>query len=98
MTSIPPFAPHYGTTQTLTAAAASASATVTRQDAQIRILNTGANIAFIRAGAGAITATASDFPIAPGQAATITKGVTADTLAYISDAGTTLVITTGNGL
>lgn len=93
-----PFAPHYGSTQTVTPAAASASVTLSMQDAQVRILNTGANIAFIRVGSGSVTATAADFPIAPGQAATITKGVNSDVMAHISAAGTTLIITTGNGL
>lgn len=100
MNFIRPFAPHYGSTQTVTPAAASATIPIAKQDEQVRILNTGTGIAFVRVGdstASPVVATAADFPIAPGDSTTITKSVLANTLAHISDAGTTLVICTGNG-
>lgn len=99
MNFMQPFAPHYGSTQSLAAAAAGPSANVllSAQDQQVRILNTGANVAYIRTGEGTQVATAADFPVAPGQSATITKGVTHNNLAYISPAGSTLVVSTGNG-
>ena len=103
MNFITPFAPHYGSTKTVApaAAAASASISVASQDKQVRLLNTGANIAYVRIGNsanGAVVASAADFPVAAGASMIISKSVLDDTLAYISPAGSTLVISTGNGV
>lgn len=99
MTVKQPFNPAYGSTLTVTPGAASANVAIDtrRESKNLRILNTGANIAYVRVGSGAQTATAADFPIAPGQASTITKDQDHDNLAHISPAGTTLVITRGEG-
>ena len=99
MSATQPFNPAYGTTQQLTATSSSAQVTIDSRGRtkQVRILNTGSNIAYIRIGTGTVTATVADFPVAPNQASTITKFQDSDVLAYISAAGTTLEVTIGEG-
>lgn len=102
MNSIQPFAPSYGSTQTLTAGAASLSTPLNPRASNVRIVNAGANVAFVRIGDGAQTATTADFPVMPGQAATITKpigstGTNPQEMGYISALGSTLYVTTGQG-
>lgn len=96
-----PFMPAYGTNQVLSAAAASANATINKDNRQVRIVNTGANIAYVQTYSSAdqpgTAASIADFPIAGGQASTITKDTKHDTLAYISAAGTSLQVMTGDG-
>lgn len=99
MTVKQPFNPVYGSTQTLTPAAGSANVVIDerKESKNLRIVNTGANVAFVRLGAGAQVATAADFPIAAGDTAVITKDQSHDNLAHISAAGTTLLVTRGEG-
>lgn len=100
MTAKRPIMPHYGTNQVLTAAAASASAAIDKNDEQVRITNTGANKAYVRtynSAGGTQSATTADFCVNAGQTATITKGVDHNAIAYISAAGSSLEVITGEG-
>lgn len=103
MTAKQPFSPHYGSNQVLTAGAASASVGIDRDNKQVRVVNTGANIGYFRTydstdtATGAGTASTADVPVPAGMATTITKGMRHDRLAYISAAGTTLEVMTGEG-
>ncbi|QRF55311.1 hypothetical protein [Variovorax paradoxus] len=101
MTARQPFSPAYGTGQAVAPGAASAAVPINASNNQVRIVNTGAAIAFVRtfsqaAQAGAV-ATAADMPIPPNMAVTITKDISHDRLAFISAAGTTLQVITGEG-
>ena len=60
-------------------------------------MNNGANVCFVRIGAGAQTATTADMPVRAGSEIVVSKGDGDDTLAHISAAGTTLYIQTGEG-
>lgn len=95
------FQPHYGSTQTVTPAAASATITIGKGNKTIRVHNAGAtNPGFFRTGLasdGTVTATAADMPVYPGETVYIEKPQDHDTLAHISAAGTTFVITSGEG-
>ena len=92
-----PFNPVYGSGQKLTAAAASASVTISKGTKQFRVCNTGANPAYLRIGSGEQTATSADLYIEAGAIETFTKFQDAETLAYISAAGTTLNVILGEG-
>lgn len=98
---IQPFMPKYNSNQVVTPGAASAAITIDKDNRQVRIVNTGANIAYIQTYSSADnathTATTADFAIPAGMAATITKDTSHDRLAHISAAGTTLQIMTGDG-
>jgi hypothetical protein len=95
-----PFSPHFGTNQVVAPAAASAAASISRDDKQVRVVNTGANIGYFRtydSTAGAQSATTADCPVPAGLSTTITKGTNHDAIAYISAAGTTFQVMTGEG-
>lgn len=91
------FDPARGSNQIVTPAAASASVSVNPLNKSVRLANSGSNICHVRIGAGAQTATTADTPVLSGQTVIFTKGDGPDTVAYISAAGTTLHITTGEG-
>lgn len=105
MSSTDPFSPHFGSGQTLTAGAASANVGIGSSSRQVRVMNTGSNIAYVRtynslaAGdvASAGVATAADFAVPPNVVSIITKGENHDRLAHISALGTTLNVMVGNG-
>lgn len=100
MTIRSPFKPHYGSTQTVTPAAGSATITIGRGDKSIRVRNTGANIGFFRTflvSDGASAATAADMPVSPNETIIIEKAQDHDSLSHISATGTTFVITSGEG-
>jgi hypothetical protein len=92
------FTPAYGSTKTLTSTASSASVQMPAGTKNIRVANTGANIAYFRIGNGAQTATAADCFILPNTIEIFTKDHDATTFAHISPAGATLVIVLGEGL
>lgn len=98
---IQPFFPKYNSNQVVSAAAASAEITIDGDNRQVRIVNTGANIAYVQTYSSrdnaTHAATVADFPIPGGMAATISKDTSHDRLAHISAAGTTLQIMTGDG-
>jgi hypothetical protein len=99
MSALQPFSPHYGTNQVLTAAAAAATANIDPVDKEVRIINNGANIAYIRISRNdnVVAATTADLPILNGMSTTITKADGQDRLSYISALGTTLQVMTGEG-
>lgn len=99
MSALQPFSPHFGTNQVLTAGAAALNATIDAVDKEVRIMNTGANIAYVRISRtdAIVAATTADFPIASGQTSTITKADGQNNLSYISAAGTSLQVMSGEG-
>lgn len=103
MTIRQPFMPAYGQGQAASATATSATININAANKQVRIVNTGTNIAFVRTFSSktvtspAQAATAADMPIPPNMAVTITKDESHDQLAHISATGTTLQIITGEG-
>lgn len=102
MTARQPFNPRYGSNQVLTPAAGSAAAVVDsqRSSMNIRLVNNGSNICYVRtydSRNGAQSATVADFPVPPNMASTLTKSLDHDTVAHISAAGTTLQVMLGEG-
>lgn len=100
MSAKQPFSPHYGTNQILTAAAGALVANIDPVDKNVRIVNTGSNIAYIRIYASTTTAqvaTTADFPIPAGVISIITKADGQDRMSYISATGTTLQVMSGEG-
>ncbi len=98
---IQPFFPAYGTCQQKAAAAASANATINKDNRQVRVVNTGTNIAYVQTYSSVdqavTTASVIDLPVPGGMAVTFSKDIKHDTIAYISALGTTLEIMTGDG-
>lgn len=92
------FNPTYGSTQTLTPGAASASAALQPGTKNIRIVNTGSNPAQVRIGKGTQTATTADLHLMPNTIEIFTKDQDDTTVAYISALGTTLNIMLGEGM
>jgi hypothetical protein len=91
------FQPRRGQNLTATPAASSASVSLDSQAKSVRLVNNGANVCFVRIGAGAQTATTADMPVRAGSEIVVSKGDGDDTLAHISATGTTLYIQTGEG-
>jgi uncharacterized protein (DUF849 family) len=91
------FSPGVGANQVVTPAAASASVTVNSQSKAVRLVNSGAGICHVRVGTGAQTATTADLPVRANSEVIIRKADGNNTVAYISAAGTTLHIQTGEG-
>jgi len=74
------------TTKTLTAGAASSSASWSSADCDgdcVRILNLNTEPVFVRIGKGAQTATLSDIPVGAGATAILGCAANADTIAVI---------------
>lgn len=95
-----PFSPKYGSTRSLTPAAGSAQIVLDadKQSRQVRIANTGANVAYVRISADAApVATSADYPVLPNSITVISKDPQHDRIAHISAAGTTLLVTLGEG-
>lgn len=93
-----PFNPRRGANQPITAGAASASITLDASAKSVRIVNVdAANVAHIRIGTGAQTASTLDMPVRPNSEIIVTKGEGENTLAYISAAGAALHVQTGEG-
>lgn len=102
MTARQPFFPHYGQNQVVAPAAASASTPINADDKQARVCNSGAAVGYFRTynsfGATAPqNATVADCPVLPGESLVVTTGPNHDAIAYISAAGTTFQIMTGEG-
>lgn len=91
------FNPRRGANSIATPAAASASVAIDANAKSVRLVNSGANICYVRIGTGAQTATTADTPIRAGSDLILAKAEGEDTLAHISAAGTTLNIQTGEG-
>lgn len=93
----PLFNPRRGANQVVTPAAGSASVNIDPLSKSVRLVNSGANICYVRIGNGAQTATTADIPVRAASDVIVRKSETDDTLAYISATGTTLNIQTGEG-
>lgn len=92
------FYPHRGANQVLTAGAVSLSVALEKNCKAVRIVNVGANVAHVRIGAGTQTATVADTPVRTASEVIIGKADGEDTLAYISAAGATLHVQTGEAV
>jgi hypothetical protein len=97
MAYIDPFSPNYGSNIVATPGASSASVTIPAGDNCVRLVNTGANVCYVRIGQSAATATTADLPVRAGSEVIIRKPLGYSKLAHISASGTTLNIQTGNG-
>lgn len=95
MSTVNQFSQRLGSNQVVTPAAASATVTINRQDNAVRLVNSGANICYVRIGAGA--ATTADIPVRANSEILIRKSTEETSLSHISAAGTTLNIATGEG-
>lgn len=98
MSIFAPFEPRKGANQNVSPAAASASVSIDAKAKSVRLVNTGAtNVCHVRIGEGAQTATTADLIVRANSEIVVSKAEGEDTLAYISAAGTTLSIQTGEG-
>ena len=95
MSIVNQFSQRLGSNQVVTPGAASASVTINQQDKAVRLVNSGANICYVRIGGGA--ATTADIPVRANSEVIIRKSTEDTELAHISAAGTTLNIATGEG-
>lgn len=95
------FVPKYGSGIAVSPGASSAASVIDGDNWQVRIVNTGSNIAFVRTYSSKTSpepvATAADYAIPPGMASIVSKAWGHDKIAYLSPAGTTLQIMTGEG-
>lgn len=102
MTAKQPFYPHFSQNQVVAPAAASASTPINADDKQLRVANSGAAIGYFRTynsfgGTVPQSATTADYCVLPGTAPVVSTGPNHDAIAYISAAGTTFQIMTGEG-
>lgn len=95
MAFINQFRPRYGSNQVVTPAAASATITIPKDDQAVRLVNSGANICYVRIGNAAVAATTADLPVRAGSEVIVRKGMDDTSLSHISAAGTTLNVQTG---
>lgn len=92
-----PFFPQYGSGQTVSPAAASATVNLLAGTKNVMLTNTGLNVCYVRIGATAVAATTADVPVLPGTQVVVSKDQDYTALTHISAAGTTLHIMTGEG-
>lgn len=92
-----PFFPQYGSGQTVSPGAASATATLQAGTKNVVLTNGGLNVCYVRIGASAVAATTADMPILAGTQVVISKDQDHTALTHISPSGTTLHIMTGEG-
>lgn len=98
MTVLATFNPRYGSGQTVSPGAASASVSVGSGQKTLCITSLNAVQCYVRVGDSSAVATAADYPIPPGGQVTITKNQDSDYVAYIAPAGGgSLHIMTGEG-
>lgn len=97
MTIKSPFMPTRGANQVVTPAATSANTSISNNSKSVRLVNSGTNICYVRIGQGAQTATTADTPVLPNSALILQKQMDDNNIGYISAAGTTLNIQTGEG-
>lgn len=97
MTMRAPFNPQAGANLVVSPAVGSASSPINPKSKSVRLVNTGANICYVRIGVSPQTASTADTPVLPNSSLIISKAEGHDTIAYISAAGTSLNIQTGEG-
>lgn len=90
-----PFDPDRGANQVLTAGATSLNTALNTGSPSVRICNISANIAHVRIGIGAQTATTADVPIPPTSQVILRKDDAENNIGYISASGATLHVQTG---
>ena len=95
MSVVNQFSPRLGSNQVVTPAASSAAITINQQDKAVRLVNSGANISYVRIGDGA--ATTADIPVRANSEIIIRKSTEDTALSHISASGTTLNVATGEG-
>lgn len=92
-----PFNPAYGSGQVVSPADAAAAVTNLAKGTQNVVLtNLGGSVCYVRV-ADAGDASTADYPIPAGAQVCVTKAPDQTRLSYISAAGTSLHIMTGNG-
>jgi hypothetical protein len=98
MTVKAPVQPVYGSGQTLTPAAASATVAIPRGNKQEIVTNLGLNVGYFRIGkAGLGSATIADYPVPPGAQVVVTRSEDDDQMSHMSPLGTTFHIMNGEG-
>ena len=81
-----PFEGNRGANQTVSPGAESASVTVNAVSKSVRLVNSGANICYVRIGASPQTASTADLPVRPTSEIIVSKGsspIAASTLAML---------------
>ena len=93
-----PFRPAADTITMAVTATSSETTALRDQGNQVRLYNAGPNVAFIRFGVTALTATTADMPIPAGAVEVLTKGGASRAAAICAGTGTaTLYLTVGEG-
>lgn len=92
-----PFEPRRGANQSFGITPVSGSTNIDPDAKSVRLVNSGANLCYIRIGAGSQTASSADMVILGNSSVVVSKGDGDDTIAAISPAGTTLHVQTGEG-
>jgi len=92
-----PFSPQAGSNQVLTAGAVALFTTLHPVAKSVRVVNSGANIGYVRIGENVTSATTADVPVRALSEVILNKGDGENSLAYISALGTTLQVQTGEG-
>lgn len=104
MSVIAPFAPHYTRGQVVAPAAASASIKIGLHKKSLCLTNLGTNVCYVRVSQSDplfpnadISASTADYPVLPGAQVVVSKPTDTDTLSFISAAGTSLHVISGEG-
>ena len=97
MTVQAPFQGARGQNQVVTPNGTSASVSINNLNKSVRLVNSGANICYVRIGAGAQTATTADVPVRSAESLVLQRHPDDTTVAYISASATTLNIQPGEG-
>jgi hypothetical protein len=97
MTIKSPFMPSRGANKVVSPAATSANTPLDTGSKSVRLVNSGANICYVRIGQDAQTATTADTPVLSNSALVLQKQMDDNNIGYISASGTTLNIQTGEG-
>jgi hypothetical protein len=95
MSVVNQFSQRLGSNQVVSPASSSGVIAINQQDKAVRLVNSGANICYVRIGAGA--ATTADIPVRANSEIIIRKSTEETVLSHISAAGTTLNVATGEG-
>ena len=81
----------------VTPAAGSANTEKGKGDAQVTFTHLSGGLTYVRTGFSGVVATTSDYPILPGTQVSLSKDIDHTHIAYLSAAGSSLHIITGNG-
>lgn len=90
-----PFRPDFGANQLVYAGSVSASIQINKDSRNVRIVNQGLQIGYLRIGNSAVVATTADIPIRTNESLIIEKDTEQTHIAFISASGTVLNIQTG---